>query len=732
MIKFNNLNNLNEYLKKSEAENIYMKKINSFDLNFTSLLTSITSKFSYYDDKINTLELVVNSINLNTLSMMSSITQLTNNTLYLNNEFYSIKTNTDAHSSSITSIMVNTDSMWNIISSMTNTDTNIYNYTRELGRHENETWFDPIQELTIVENEQITFKNNFNNSRTSETTQMSHVLGTNIINNNLNLQAQTLDRLGVKMLSSYADMTLCAHTIDLCLMEFMNLENQILIGDCLNIYTSRKDTAARTYGNLQNIGLNCGVSSVVFGRYGHHTGVEWDINRQLSVISNINYANISLNNYKDYPNFLTIDGINNKFYMNGSKYSGIDNICPLNNNTIYNYTDGAMQINSFTGNLIVSNLGNNLSCNDNTFSYVSFQDIGNLDFMDNSVNKYISIINSDNQTTHSLYFTGNDFNMTNNCSCLLTNWNSYDILENTFNTVRISDTKTSFDCNIFNNSGNSLFINLSNFSNTIFIDENTFNSIYISSFNGGNYNFGNCSHIPHVVIRGTEGNINNLKQQTTAPISIYYTGKNCTFYKCDVELLRFSTDMPYIDNFTCNTMTGFVDILTSDMKPLKNCSIKLLEKEGTYWNDIIGNLLLQNSGFYNGKIEMIGTRDFWKRIIGAFNLNFDYTFKDVLVNNIPTTSIGLNIYSNRSYNAEMIHDQPSVKSINLYSLHPTNIIFSNNNVKLFNNVWTDAANSDRFTINVPKTCSNNWAGILSKINPFGDNNHYRIDVYTHD
>ena len=55
MIRFQNINNLDEYLKKTDAENIYMKKINSLQVSFTSLLTSITNQFHYFNSEINEL-----------------------------------------------------------------------------------------------------------------------------------------------------------------------------------------------------------------------------------------------------------------------------------------------------------------------------------------------------------------------------------------------------------------------------------------------------------------------------------------------------------------------------------------------------------------------------------------------------------------------------------------------------------------------------------------------------
>ena len=80
MIKFNNLNNLSAYLKKTEAEEIYMKKINSINLSFTTLLNSITSKFHEYDNKIFNCQLSIHSNSTDIASLDSIIGSIESNT----------------------------------------------------------------------------------------------------------------------------------------------------------------------------------------------------------------------------------------------------------------------------------------------------------------------------------------------------------------------------------------------------------------------------------------------------------------------------------------------------------------------------------------------------------------------------------------------------------------------------------------------------------------------------
>ena len=104
MIRFQNLNNLDEYLKKTEADNIYMKKINSLQVSFTSLLTSITNKFHDYDTAINNIEVNTLLLSNNYNNLSSSLTNLNSTVNLLSSNQSSMSTLIDSLSSNLNSV----------------------------------------------------------------------------------------------------------------------------------------------------------------------------------------------------------------------------------------------------------------------------------------------------------------------------------------------------------------------------------------------------------------------------------------------------------------------------------------------------------------------------------------------------------------------------------------------------------------------------------------------------
>ena len=104
MIRFQNLNNLDEYLKKTEAENIYMKKINSIQVSFTTMLTSITNKFHYYDDEISSLNAHTYQLSTNMNGLVNTVNSIVSNTSSMDSLINSLSSSIGSVSSSVTSL----------------------------------------------------------------------------------------------------------------------------------------------------------------------------------------------------------------------------------------------------------------------------------------------------------------------------------------------------------------------------------------------------------------------------------------------------------------------------------------------------------------------------------------------------------------------------------------------------------------------------------------------------
>ena len=227
MIRFQNLNNLDEYLKKTEAENIYMKKINSIQVSFTSLLTSITNRFHYYDEEISSIRndtfhlstdmnglssnvnlLVSNTSNMNSLinslssslgSVSSSLTSLensftnhtstinvllsdvTSNTSSMNNAFNSF---TGSFTSFRTSVNQEISNLWNAIGA----DAGGYNYWKEFNKASAETYlnYNNSPAVTELDNEMLLYNQYLSNSTMLNPSKLSYVFNSNVLQTDVN------------------------------------------------------------------------------------------------------------------------------------------------------------------------------------------------------------------------------------------------------------------------------------------------------------------------------------------------------------------------------------------------------------------------------------------------------------------------------------------------------------------------------------------------------------------
>lgn len=233
MIRFQNINNLDEYLKKTDAENIYMKKINSLQVSFTSLLTSITNQFNYFNTEINQLNIdtgnLANSIN----SVSSSLTNLStdlhheldiitlhtyNNSTSLNvlgasfstlkNAYDTYTTSNDSVigmlSSSLSSVSLDLGSVSNSLTSYkTSVNQEIsnlwnaiganaggYNYWKEFNKASAETYLNYGNgqggKVTQLDNEDIIYSEYLSNFTMLNPSKLSYVFNSNILQTDAN------------------------------------------------------------------------------------------------------------------------------------------------------------------------------------------------------------------------------------------------------------------------------------------------------------------------------------------------------------------------------------------------------------------------------------------------------------------------------------------------------------------------------------------------------------------
>lgn len=222
MIRFQDLNNLDEYLKKTEADNVYMKKINSIQLSFTSLLTSVTNKFRYYDSEISNLD-------VNTGLLSSSLTNLStdvhheldiitahtynnstsldvlgasfstlnnayntytaaNNSLIgiLSSSVSSLNNSVATLSSSMTAANKEISDLWNAIGA----NAGGYNYWKEFNKASAETYLNYGNgdggKVTQLDNEDLIYSDYLSNFTILNHSKMSYVFNSNILQTDAN------------------------------------------------------------------------------------------------------------------------------------------------------------------------------------------------------------------------------------------------------------------------------------------------------------------------------------------------------------------------------------------------------------------------------------------------------------------------------------------------------------------------------------------------------------------
>lgn len=220
-----NQNNLEEYLKKTEAEQIYMKKINSINMSFTSLLTSIQSVFSTYDYQLSTIANSLNILNINTsnlnvntgnlnnnlLSLNSSLLSLSSSfTLYTsnnNNELNSIKSSINSLISHSNSVNSEISDLWEAIS-IGNID---YNYWKEFNKVSAETYIKYGNgQSTILDNEELEYKTYLSNFTLLNPNKLSYVFNSNVLQTDYNQPFNfggDYDRIGLILPDCQSDAT---------------------------------------------------------------------------------------------------------------------------------------------------------------------------------------------------------------------------------------------------------------------------------------------------------------------------------------------------------------------------------------------------------------------------------------------------------------------------------------------------------------------------------------------
>lgn len=702
MIKFSNLNNLNEYLKKSEAEQIYMKKINSLNISFTELLTLISQTFSIYDREIG-------AIKNNTLSIYLNVNDIISNTSILNN-------NTSNLSGEISSIKNDTLNLYNSLSTLTQGggDDN-YLYWKEFNKISADTFIDYDINKTIDYIEKITYSN-YISLRTSNTDKLSFVIQSNIQNDGLTL-TQPLDRLGLKVINNVPlsgeikslDLVACNDSAG---CDFSNL-----VVSNIKIYNSNN-------GYFKNLNLP------EFGGY-NFNGYTMNTTDGLNITAANNENNFSNMVYLNFK--YSCDNTNKT-----QKFSALNNcnVTIVNNNKLM--IDPYINDSTLYTNTFILESMNNKRLPDCTF--------GN-----GLINNY-----NNNFTFYSLYLNATKWTINNyNQDSLIfsyCNMRKEGTIENMGNNnalVKFNGCSQNFQC-----------INLINFKNVSISSCKgyTYYDTHYLNIQGVNNFTLNYLTMPSLHIQGTLSNNTNTIKGTFTHLDINMSGNQHKFYLTnytanDLNLTLNKAACSGLTNQTVN-ISGNGGELYGDYTTVSNMNITgcvglnnlnisslTINLNGLNINNLtfqpynninLGNMNFvdNNNLYYKGMLKLDNPfNNVYGLVINNQNFNDGINDPDVsLLNsgiiqniNYSITSLNLKLTGNKVINANWICNCDNVRLIDCRGINPNNILFGGENRYLFENIWK--ANNDsnvKFTLWVDNSQYANWQTLTanSKIKPF--------------
>lgn len=746
-----NQNNLEEYLKKTEAEEIYMKKINSINMSFTSILTSIASIVSTYDYQFSTLNQRVYNIEVNTATLDSIIGSIESNTnsMYLeiqdmsgiltaytdqyetytlnnDSEIESIKSNTNVLNS-------NTLALYDSLTNMTfPTQAEIYNYWKEFGKYTQLSYADYQNNYTVVDNEQFTYTDNISNF-SIESNKGSYVFCSNVLTQNSFNFNYELDRLGLVPANDSCNPIGTARYLDVKLND--TISSFTFSGKYLTV-SFYNDNSINNFNYLMWKGATNPL--IDFTHFKPNADTLHITASKAATIQNLNNKWLDYHNRNYKATFENCSGISFVFDSNRNSqgldsYFGMmtfDNsvllsvkndftptslfmIGDLRIPSIKIYNDRCIRFGygNFSSDVNISNYGtldtNTLNrFTDRTFYYDTFQNF--------------TISNIGNST-----FTQNSFCIS--CMNILTSLKLYDFQNLTFSLatgsyLSFSDSKQNY---------NNISFNRCSFTNV---------DMVVSLDSILNLSGISCNELKASLKGGNHGLMcNNLTAS-----KLYLTGNNSpTIYS--------------FNNPTATVDLGLgllkIDYMTADKLNVEGgVSVDVGVFNSVYWNGrngvalygpwkyvwfnditlqneniIFGSMLNYDSAFFHTPINLS-----YQGINNAMNNpEVLLTHKNVFVDNAITTTLNLRLTGNntsKQIDIDWINNQKSIVGVDCRGWKSSNVVgFGQPSKYLFNLIASErGAEVVNFSMTVDDT--NEWEPYKEYFNPFGNHNVARIEL----
>ena len=746
-----NQNNLEEYLKKTEAEEIYMKKINSINMSFTSILTSIASIVSTYDYQFSTLNQRVYNIEVNTATLDSIIGSIESNTgsmyfeiqdmsdiltAYVDNydtytnekadELHSIKSNTNVLDS-------NTSALYDSLTNMTfPTQAEIYNYWKEFGKYTQLSYVDYLNSYTVLDNEQFTYTDNISNF-SIESNKGSYVFCSNVLTQNSFNFNYELDRLGLVPANDSCNPIGTAINLD------------VKLNDTISSFTfSGKYLTVSFYNNNSNNNFNYlmwkGATNplIDFTHFKPNTNTLHITASRAGTIQNLNNKWLDYHNRNYKATFENCSGLSFVFDSNRNS-QGLDSyfgMMTIDNSVLLSvkndftptslYMAGDLRIPSidiyndrcirfgygnFSSDVNILNYGtldtNTLNrFTDRTFYYDTYQNF--------------TVSNIGNST-----FTQNSFCIS--CMNILTSLKLYDFQNLTFSLatgkyLSFSDSKQNYNNISFNRcsfTNVDMVVSLDSILNLSGISCNEFTA----SLKGENHGL-MCNNLTASKLYLTGNNSPTIYSfnNPTATVDIGLGKLKIDYMTADKLNVEggVSIDVGVFNSVYWNGRNGFA--LYGPWKYVWFNDITLQNEDL-----IFGSMLKNDSAFFHTPINLS-----YQGINNAMNNpEVELTHKNVFVDNAVTTTLNLRLTGNntsKQIDVDWINNQKSIVGVDCRGWKSSNVVgFGQPSKYLFNLIASErGAEVVNFSMTVDDT--NEWEPYKEYFNPFGNHNVARIEL----
>ena len=743
MIRLNQTD-LNQYLKKTEAEEIYMKKINSINMSFTSILTSIQSIVATYDYQFSTLNQRVYNIEVNTATLDSIIGSIESNTNSMKLEIEDMSdiltayvdnydTYTNEIADELQSIKSNTSMLYDSITNITfPTQAENYNYWKEFGKYTQLTYADYQNSYTILDNEQFTYTDNISNF-SIESNKGSYVFCSNVLTQNSFNFNYELDRLGLVPANDSCNPIGTAINLDVKLND--TISSFTFSGKYLTV-SFYNDNSSNNFNYLMWKGAtnplidfthfkpNADTLHITASRAGtiqnlnnkwldYHNRNYKETFENCSGLSFVFDSNRNSQGLDSYFGMMTIDNsvllsIKNDFTPTSLYMAGdlrIPSVDIYNNKCIkFGYGNFSSDVNILNYGTLDTNTLNRFT--DRTFYYDTYQNF--------------TISNIGNST-----FTQDSFCIS--CMNILTSLKLYDFQNLTFslatgNYLSFSDSKQNY---------NNISFNRCSFTNV---------DMVVSLDSVLNLSGISCNEFK----ASLKGNNHGLMCNNLTASKVYLTGNNsATIYSynnstgtVDIGLGIIKIDYMTADKLNVEGGAAIdVGVFNSISWNGRNGIALYGPWKYVWFNDItlqnedliFGSMLNHDSAFYHTPINLS-----YQGINNAMN-NPDValTHKNVFVDNAVTTTLNLRLTGNntsKQIDIDWINNQKSIVGVDCRGWKSSNVVgFGQPSKYLFNLIASErGAEVVNFSMTVDDT--KEWEPYKEYFNPFGNHNVARIEL----